>query len=126
MYYRLIFQALTLVVGLISISSAYENSETNDSGTRVISAKFYRSNTFEFAKPKDSAFTFQDGLEIVKDRVTISDEQAAKIRILNEEFAKLKRSTSPKVERSSDEIRDSEISKSRGIMFTSFRFHFSS
>ena len=83
MYYRLIFQALTLVVGLFSVSSAYENSETNDSGTRVISAKFYRSNTFEFAKPKDSAFTFQDGLEIAKDRVTKSDEQAAKIRILN-------------------------------------------
>ena len=124
MYYRLIFQALTLVVGLISISSAYENSETNDSGTRVISAKFYRSNTFEFAKPKDSAFTFQDGPEIAKDRVTISDEQAAKIRILNEEFAKLKRLKSPKVERSIDEIRDSEIFKSGGIMFTSFRFHF--
>ena len=124
MYYRLIFQALALVVGLLSVSSAYENSETNDSGTRVISAKFYRSNTFEFAKPKDSAFTFQDGPEIAKDRVTISDEQAAKIRILNEEFAKLKRLKSPKVERSIDEIRDSEIFKSGGIMFTSFRFHF--
>ena len=116
---------MTHIVGLLSGSSAHENTESKDSVTRSISAKFYRANTFEFAKPKDSAFTFQDGPEITRDTVTISDEQIAKLWILNEEFAKLKRSRSPNIELSIDEIRDSEIVKSGGIMFTSFRFHFS-